>query len=72
MPFDLKVHTIDSYGRIVTSNPYRIHFSADKGALYERDGIFYYENGEIAKQPKSSATIEKEEVVEQKAKVVKV
>jgi hypothetical protein len=48
MSFDLKVHTIDSFGNILTAKPYRMHVSADKGALFERDGIMYYANGEIA------------------------
>lgn len=45
--FDLKVHHFDHKSRrLVKVTPYVRHSHATKGVIYERDGAFFYENGD--------------------------
>lgn len=48
--FDLRTQVRDARtGRLVKDQPYLRHCHRDKGTVYERDGKFWYETGEEAK-----------------------
>ena len=49
--FDLKVHHKNpKTGRVERSTPYKLRVSP-QGKIYTRDGIDYYESGELVNKP---------------------
>jgi hypothetical protein len=47
--FDLRTQIFDaSTGKMIKYQPYLRYTDKVKGVVYERDGVFFYENGEVA------------------------
>lgn len=57
--FDKTVHFRDGKsGKVIRKSPYRLHVAKqgnDAVKIFERDGVKYYENGELVEQPKKVA-----------------
>jgi hypothetical protein len=50
-PFDLNTHIRNEKGQVVKVQPYSIRCEKGKENVYIRNGIEYYENGELVKKP---------------------